>query len=239
MDFISGGSPAETALKLKPKITQKFGDPATRQKALSQLGDMDVPEATGVLLQRFTITVDPHTTDQDEKELAFDLIVSRKNDALEPTREFLKRSDTASSWALKVLEAIVPEPEVIGIVVENLTRLGAEYTRDPEKKQVLLNFLASKDDPRIGPAVLPFVEDMSDDIKIAALNTLAKVKHEPAREPVLTLLTGEETGKRVQSACVALLFECGFPVQGFREKVEARLSDPFHLDKSGVVKKRG
>jgi HEAT repeat protein len=239
LDFISGGTPAEKAQKLKAKVTQKFGDAANRQKAISTLGDMDIPEATAVLLYRFTINVDPHTTDHDEKEHTFDLICARGEAAVVPTKEFLKKSDAASSWALKILGAIMTEEQVISVAIENLERLGAEYTRDPEKKQVLLGFLQGKADPRIGPVALPFLEDMADDIKLAALATLSSVKFEGAREPVLKLLTGDETGKRVQTACIALLHDCGFNVQGFREKVEERLSEPYHLDKSGLVKKRG
>lgn len=239
LDFISGGSPADKAQKLKAKVTQKYGDAANRQKAITTLGEMNIPEATAVLLHRFTITVDPHTTDQDEKEHTFDLVTARGEAAVGPTRDFLKKSDQASSWALKILGAILPEEQVISTVIENLERLGSEYTRDPEKKAVLLGFLQGKSDPRIGPTALPFLQDMADDIKLAALATLASVKYEPAREPVLELLTAEETGKRVQSACLALLHDCALPVQGYREKVEARLSEPYHLDKAGLVKKRG
>lgn len=239
LDFITGGTPAQKAQKLKAKVTQKYGDPTTRQKAISQLGELRTPEAAAVLLHRFTITVDPHTTDEDEKNHVFDLLTSQRQDVVPAVKEFLVRSDHASSWALRVLGAVLPEAEVIGIACENLTRMGAEYTRDPEKKQVLLQFLQGKDDPRIGPTALPFLQDMSDDIKLAALATLASQKYEPAREPILELLTADETAKRLQGACVQALAECGFTVQGYREKVEARLSDPWFVDKAGAVKKRG
>jgi hypothetical protein len=239
LDFISGGTPADKAQKLKAKVTQKYGDAANRQKAITQLGELNIPESTMVLLHRFTISVDPQTTDQDEKEHTFDLITARGDAAVGPTKDFLKKSDQASSWVLKILEEILPEDQVVSTVIENLQRLGSEYTRDPEKKAVLLGYLVGKTDPRIGPTALPFLEDMSDEIKLAALVTLGSVKFEPAREPVLKLLTGEETAKRVQSACVTLLHDCGFNVQGYREKVESHLSEPYYLDKSGAVKKRG
>ena len=48
-DFLGGSGP-EKALKLKSKVTQKYGDPSTRQKALQQLGEMKFPEAVTVLL---------------------------------------------------------------------------------------------------------------------------------------------------------------------------------------------
>jgi HEAT repeat protein len=238
LDFLGGKSP-EKALKLKAKVTQKYGDPVTRQKAIQQLGEMDFPEAVSVLLSRFTVTVEPQTTDADEKEQAFELVRGRGAVAVPTIVEFLGRTDLASSWAVRLLQALLPEPEVVGILVDQLGTLARGYTRNPEKKLVLLGWLTGKDDPRIAPAVLPLLEDMADDVKIAALSALGPLKHAPAREPMLALLTAAETGRRVQTAAVEALAASGFGVQGFREKVEALLPDGFFVDKSGVLKRRG
>jgi HEAT repeat protein len=239
LSFFGGGTPAEKAQRLKAKATQKYGDAATRQKALQQLSELKHPDAVPVLMNRFTFNVDPQTTDAEEKEHVFQSICELEKDAVPPVKAFLVRSDTASSWALKILDTVLPPTEVLQIVTEELQRLGANYTRDPEKKEVLIRFLEGKQDERIGPVLVPFLNDMSDDVKMAALKTLASVKYEPARETLLTLLVTEETAKRVQTACVATLVETGFPVTGFREKVEAKLPEGHFIDKSGVVKKRG
>ncbi|WP_224362270.1 HEAT repeat domain-containing protein [Hyalangium versicolor] len=236
-DFFGGSGP-EKALKLKPKVTQKYGDPATRQKAIQQLGEMKYPEAVSVLLARFTLTVEPLTTDADEKEHVYELIKGFGKDAIAPIQEFLRKSDQATSWALRLLGELLPEPEVIATCVDTLTHLSSHYTRDPEKKVVLLHHVTGKEDPRIAPAVLPFLEDMADDVKIAALKALAPSKHEPAREPMLKLLTADDTARRVQTAALAAIHESGFGVQGFREKVEALLVEPYTVDKAGLVVKR-
>ncbi len=238
LDFLGGGTAADKATRLKSKVTQKYGDPATRQKAISQLGDMKTPEAIAVLMHRFTLTVDPHTTDADEKDHVFEIICGLADHAVQPVKDFLKRSDAASSWALKVLEEILPNDQVIGIACDELKRLGAEYTRDPEKKVVLMNYLESKDDPRISEAIVPLLSDMADEVKMAALKTLAALKYEPAREKMLELLVGEDTAKRVQTAAIEAISASQFTVQGYREKVEKRLGDGWHLDKSGALKKR-
>lgn len=307
-DFFGGGTSAEKALKLKPKVTQKYGDAANRQKAIEALGEMHTPDAVGVLMQRFTLSVDPQTTDASEKEDVFSYITSmgdltvplkafndRKKasvtgDALrDATRElraaglkkgqvdreglskavaaaagatpdevkelteavaleiesifrvkdFLKKSDQASSWAVRVLETMLDPDEVIGVVVEELHRLGAEYTRDPEKKEVLLHFVEGKGDPRIPPAVLLLLDDMGDEVKIAALKVLGPLGFEPARDKMLEMLTHDETAKRVQTAAIAALHESRFTVQGYREKVEKRIAEPWYLDGSGALKKRG
>ena len=238
-DFFGGGSPADKAQKLKGKVTQKYGDPTTRQKAIEQLAALKSADAVPVLMQRFTFMVEPQTTDADEKATVFDSICELETGAVPPVVEFLTKSDSASSWAVKILEAVLPEPEVIGAVTTELKRLGAEYTRDPEKKEVLLHFLLGKKDDRIGPSAQPFLHDMSDDVKMAAIKTVASAAFEPAREDLLTLLVTEDTAKRVQTACETALVETGFSVHGFREKVEGKLPGGHFIDKAGVVKKRG
>lgn len=237
-DMFFGGGP-EKALKLKAKIVQKYGDATARQKAIEQVGAMDFPEAISTLMARFTITVDPATTDQDEKDHVFQLLCSKGEKTVAPVFDFLKRSDQASSWALRVLSAVAPAPQVLDMCLEYLTQLGAQYTRDPAKKLVLLNFVEGKTDPRIGPAVLPYLEDMADDVKTTALKVLGPLKYEPARDRILDLLTHADTGRRVQSAAIEALNESGFGVQGYREKVEGLLKDPYFVDKSGILKKRG
>lgn len=239
LDFFSGGSGPEKALKLKKKVTEKYGDPNTRQKAISQLGDMKSPEAVSVLMHRYTINVDPGTTDSDEKDTVFRLITSMGADAVAPVRDFLTKSEAASSWALKILESLVDANQMVEVACTELNRLGSEYTRDPEKKTVLLQYVGGKSDARIAPAVMPFLEDHSDDVKIAALKTLGPLKYEAAREPMLKLLTDDETAKRVQTTVIAALAESGFTVQGYREKVEKRLIEPWYVDGAGALKRRG
>ncbi|MFT3708571.1 MAG: HEAT repeat domain-containing protein [Archangium sp.] len=190
-------------------------------------------------MQRFTFAVDPQTTDAEEKQHVFETICELGADAIPHVKDFLSKSESASSWALRIFDTVLPEEQVIQIVTDQLKHLGANYTRDPEKKEVLIRSLEGKQNAEIGPSLVPFIHDMSDDVKMAALKTIASIKHAPAREEVLKLLVEDETAKRVQTACVATLFEAGFEVQGFREKVEKRLPEGYFIDKAGFVKKRG
>jgi len=237
--FGFGGKSPERATKLKAKVTQKYGGPEARQKAIQQLGEMDFPEATASLLARFTIAVEPQTTDGDEKEHVFGLIRSRGEAAVEPIRNFLRRNDQASSWAVRLLREILPHDRFVTAIVEHLRELGEVYTRDPEKKLVLLHEAESLEDPRVAPAALPFLDDMADDVKIAGLRALAPRGYPDAREPMLRLLTAPETARRVQTAAIEAIARSAFGVQGYREKVESLLPEPFFVDKAGILKRRG
>lgn len=235
---IFGGTPPEKAKKLKNKVLQKYGDPSSRQKAIAQLGQLKCPEAVGSLLARFTVSVEPSTVDQDEKDQVFELIRSSGRDAVEPIKEFLLGNDLASSWAVRLLSSLLPEPEAVGTFIEMLEKVGAGYVRNPEKKLVLIHHLTGKDDPRIAEVLRPLLDDMSDEVKIAALTALGPLRHEPAREPMLRLLTAPDTARRVQMAAITAISESGFGVQGFREKVEEHLPPNYFVDKAGIIKKR-
>ncbi len=239
LDIFGGGKSPERATKLKAKVTQKYGGPEARQKAIQQLGEMEFPEATASLLARFTITVDPATTDTDEKEHVFGLIRARGEAAVDPIRTFLRRSDQASSWAMRLLREILPADRYVTVVVEHLGELGEVYTRDPEKKLVLLHEAESLEDLRLAPRLLPFLEDMADDVKIAGLRALGPKAYLEARDPMLKLLTAPETARRVQTAAIEAIARSGFGVQGYREKVESLLPEPFFVDKAGILKRRG
>lgn len=238
-DIFKSSTPAEKAQKLKKKVTEKYGEAQARQKAIDELIQTRSPDVVPVLMQRFTMLVEPQTTDADEKQMVFDAIVAQGEQAVPPVKDFLKKSEAASSWAVKILEGILDEEKVIEIVIEELKRLGVEYTRDPEKKEVLLHFLDGKQGPGITDAAIALLKDMSDDVKMTALRTLGRLKDPKAREPILEVLIQEETAKRVQTRCVEVLHETGFEVQGHREKVEKRVTEPYFVDKAGVVKKRG
>ena len=237
LDFLSG-SPEKRIKGLQKKITEKYGPPENRQKAIDQLLDMDSPAAIAALLMRFTVNAEPSITDAEEKDYTYRSILKFEEDAVEPLKAFLKKSDVATSWALKALRELLPEAEIVSICSEILTKLGPEYTRDPEKKMVLLSTLGELNDERITPVLMPFLEDPSDDVRITTAASLTRQKDERSREALLKCFVESSDRARVVGALTQALHETGFGVQGFREKVETGLPEGYFVDKAGQVKKR-
>ncbi len=233
-----GGSPEKRIKSAQKKITEKYGPPENRQKAIDQLIDLGSPEAIGALLHRFSIKAEPSITDAEEKEYTFRAILNFQEKAVEPVKQFLRKSDVATSWMLKMLRQLLAEPEIVALCIEILEKLGPEYTRDPEKKTVLIAALGEMKDERATPAIVPFLQDASDDVRIAAAAALARQKDERAREPMLQALADSGEHARVVAALAAALAETGFAVQGYREKVEKLATDPYSVDRGGTVKKR-
>lgn len=237
LDFLSR-DPAVKAKRLQKAVTEKYGPPENRQKAIDQLLDMGTSDALSALMMRFTVNAEPSITDAEEKDYTYNSILRFEADAVEPVKAFLRKSEVATSWALKLLAKLIPEGEIVGLCLEILAKLGPEYTRDPEKKTVLIATLGDLKDERITPVLLPFLEDPSDDVRIAAATALTKHKDERCREPLLKAFVDSSDRPRVKAVLSDSLLQTGFGVQGFREKVEAGLPEGFYVDKAGVVKKR-
>jgi hypothetical protein len=237
-DLIAG-SPEKRVKSLQKKVTEKYGPPENRQKAIEQLLDLGTPEALSALMMRFTVNAEPSIADAEEKEYTYQSILHFQDKAVAPLKDFVRRSEKAVSWALRMLRALLPEPEVVSLCLEELTRIGPEYTRDPEKKTVLLSTLGELNDERIALEVLPFLADPSDDVRIAAATVLKAKKDERAREALLKAWVDSLDRKRVVDVLAGVLADTGFGVQGFREKIEKNLPDGFYVDKAGLVKRRG
>ena len=142
-DFFGSKGGGKAGLrKQAQKVTEKYGPPENRQKVIEQLADMDTPEALSVLCLRFTIRADPGITDDEEKEHVRHILVDAGEKAVGPVKEFLEAQESGVSWGLRVLASLRPADDVVGTALKLLHRLGREYSRDPEKKLVLLSWLA-------------------------------------------------------------------------------------------------
>ncbi|HET8542183.1 MAG TPA: HEAT repeat domain-containing protein [Anaeromyxobacter sp.] len=230
--------------KLAKKVTERYGPPENRQKAMQQLSDMGTPAALRTLCRRFTVRAEPGITDDEEKETTRRMLVDEGAEAIGPIEGFVREEEDGIAWALRALAEIAPAQKVLAVVVEELSRLGKIYTRDPEKKLVLLTWLrehhAGAGSADVEAALLPLLEDFSDDVRITATRALVSVSPgERARDALIQLLLRDRDNARVRGEVFDALAALGADVKGHRPAVEALLVEPFFLDREGRVKKRG
>jgi hypothetical protein len=230
--------------RLARKVTEKYGPPENRQKAMDQLGEDGSAAALKTLCLRFTVHAEPGITDQEEKEAARGWLVEAGRDAVGPVTEFLREQETGVSWGLQVLARLCQPEELLRVVTTELAHLGTVYSRDPEKKLTLLAWTAEhhagEGDESLEQALLALLHDLSDDVRISATRVLAgRPLSEPVREALIQLFLRDEGNARVRGEVLAALHRLGASVKGYRPSVEPLLVDPWFLDKDGVVKKRG
>ena len=231
-----GGTPEVRAQRLQKKLMEKFGPPENRQGALEDLGKIESEAAVEALLMRFTFRVDPGITDDEEKQRALVLITDADERALPPLKRFILTRDEIS-WPLKALSDLLPEPEVVKFLLEVTAKVASEYSRVPEKKVLLLHALKEHRDPGIAAAVQPFLEDMDDEVQIAAAEVICAQGGEDGREPVLQhfLRAHDGSNARVREALAGLLADSAWDVKGYTPRVAAALPPAYKLDSKGHV----
>ena len=236
LDMLGMGGPEAKVRRLQKKAMQKFGPAENRQGAIEELGGLKTEAAIDALLSRYTFRVDPGITDDDEKARVLALLTQAGGVALAPVKRFISSRDEIS-WPLRALEGLLPEAEVVKFLVEVARKIGGEYSRVPEKKVLLLHALSAHRSPDIAPAVLPFLDDMDDEVQIAAAEVIVKQQHPAGREPLIQhfLKAHEGSNARVREALSGLLADSGWDVKGYTPKVEAALPQGYKLDSRGKV----
>ena len=185
LDFIGiGGGEEGKVRRLQKKAMEKFGPPENRQGAIEELGELKTEPAIDALLMRYTIRVDPGITDDEEKARVLALIIQAGATALPAVKRFILGRDEIS-WPLRALSDLLPEAEVVKFLVELAGKVGSEYSRVPEKKVLLLHALRNHKAKEIVPVVLPFLEDMEDEVQIAAAEVIARQEDPAGREPLI------------------------------------------------------
>lgn len=230
--------------KLAKKITEKYGPPENRQRAIAQLGEMGTADALATLCLRFTVRAEPGIADDEEKRMTSDILAEAGEAAVAPLARFVREQEEGVAWGLRALARVSGQAKVLEVVVAEIARLGTVYTRDPEKKIVLLTWLkehhAGASSAAVEDALLPLLEDFSDDVRIAATRALVGVSPgEKARDALIQLLLRDRDNARVRGEVLEAMAALGADVKGHRPTVETLLVEPFFLDREGRVKKRG
>jgi len=88
--------------------------------------------------------------------------------------------------------------------------------------------------------VLPFLDDMDDEVQIAAAEVIARQQDPIGREPLIQhfLKAHEGNNARVREALAGLLADSGWDVKGYTPKVEAALPQGYKLDARGRLARK-
>jgi HEAT repeat protein len=241
-DLFSKGNRSERSLKrYAVKAIHKHIQSADRLRALEELyraGQEGNEEATYALLRRFSFVYDKTIEDEQEKDWAYDAVVSLGEKALGPVRRYLKSAESIS-WPLRILEKVATREEIFKTLRELLEQHEPGYERDPSVKQQLLGFVADLKDPEGVALIAPYFEDMDETVRFTAVEALLKLKDPAAREPLCAQFVSEkEDSLRIRVRIADGFADLGWDVVGFRGTFEKLLPDSFFLDKAGKVKRK-
>ncbi len=209
-----------------------------RQEALHELVKMKTADAAEALLRRFTFAVDPSITDQEEKELAFEGVVAAGKDAIEPVRAFAAKAESLA-WPMRILKELLDEEGFVDELLVWLERWDTEYAKFIDPKLQILDTLGDYKNPKIRPAVTPFLEDVDDRARFNAAVAVLKQEEPEGLEPLLAVLLDEES-VRIKTKIADGIAQLGWEIpEEKRDAVRKVLPYEFGIDGSGRITKRG
>ena len=234
-----GGGPQAKVARLQKKTVEKFGPKENRQGAIEELGELKTEAAIDALLMRYTVRVDPGITDDEEKARVMALVIEGGTVSVPPVKRFIQTREDIS-WPLRALARLVPQTELLEFLLQLARKEAAEYSRTAEKKKLVLHALGEHRSPEITAAVVPFLDDMDDDVQIAAAEIIARQQEAAGREPLLQhfLRAHEGSNARVREALAGFLADSTYDVKGYTPKVEAALPPGYKLDSKGKVQRK-
>jgi hypothetical protein len=239
-DLFSKDGRAQRARERNIKgAVNKFSQSPDRMKALQSLRDDGSPDALYGLLRRFGMMYDKSIEDEQEKEWVFEVLLEKGPAIIEPIKKYLLAADSIS-WPLRLLDRVAGKEQELEVLKVVLERHEPGYERDPTKKIQLLNHLASVKDDRVPPLIAPYLADMDEGVRYAAVEALVRHKNEEAaREPLLQHFVSDgEDSLRIRLQIAEAFADLGWLVKGHRGEVEKKLPEQFQLDREGHFKKK-
>jgi hypothetical protein len=240
-----GGNSDGGGDKKKSNPAAKFAEAAgskraqayDRQEAIQELSKLGTADAVEALLKRFTFNTDPSITDQEEKQLAFEGILTAGKEAIPPVRTFAAKAESLG-WPIKILKALLEEEELVDELLVWLKKWDTEYSKFVDPKLQLLQELESYKSPKIRPAIERFLEDASDPARFNAAAAILVQADPEALQPLLKLMLEEES-VRIRTKIAEGLSSHAWEIpEDQRDPLRKVLPPQFSVNGSGVVTKR-
>lgn len=214
------------------RAINKYAQSPDRLRALQALRDDGSPEALYGLLRRFGMMYDKTIDDEQEKEWVFEALAEKGSAVLGPLKKYFFAAESIT-WPLRLLDKVVAtKEETIALLEEILARHEPGYERDPTKKIQLMNHLAGLKHPRVSPLVLPYLGDMDEGVRCAAVEALVRQADEAsARGPLLEhFVSAQEDSLRIRLRIADGFADLGWTLGDQRAAVEKRLPDAFQIE---------
>jgi HEAT repeat protein len=237
--FSKEGREKRNRAKNIKRAVNKYAQSPDRYKALQALRDDGSAEATFGLLRRFGMRYDKSIEDEQEKDWVFEVLVEKGAAIIPEVERYLQVADSIS-WPLRLLAKIADRATELEVVQRVLERHEPGYERDPTKKIQLLNHLGGLKVPEAPGLCVPYLGDMDEGVRYAAMEALVRHGNEDvAREPLLAhFVSDAEESLRIRLQIAEGLAERGWLVKSNRPAFDKKLPETFAIDREGRVKKK-
>lgn len=240
-------------------VADKRAQTYDRAESLQILADMRTAESAAALLKRFSFSIDPSITDQEEKECAFSGIVDagrpgdlpkdekerekvlaeaaeRREKVVDATRVFAEKAEQLT-WPIKVLRALLDDDGYRDELTDMLERFDTEYARNVEPKIQLLVALEEVPGEDSREVVEQFLGDVNETVRFHAAECTFAHGNPESAAALCKMLVSEES-VRVKNKVAEGFVRRGWAIPAdLRDDVAKSLRDTesYRVDASGKV----
>jgi len=248
-DFLKKGStppPAKGAVPLSKKVAgpaklvgDKRAQAYDRAEAIRQLSELETAEAAEALLKRFTFTIDPSITDQEEKEAAYEGVVRVGESVVPAVLAFCKRAEVLT-WPLRMLRAILGDEAYKAELLGLAESFDTEYSRNVEPKLQVVAALEEVAGDDVRTAVERFLDDVNETVRFHAVQSTFAQAQRQSTGPLARLLETEESVRIKNKICEGfILKEWSVPTELLSQTKKAMADvDDFRLRDDGTFSRR-
>jgi hypothetical protein len=237
-DRKEGAKKSGAAAKWAEAAANKRAQAPDRQEALQELSKLKSADAAEALLKRFTFSIDPSITDQEEKEFAYEGILGAGKEAIEPVRAFAMKAESVQ-WPYKIMKEILEEEDLVDELIKWLSRWDTEYVKFMDPKLQLLDALGDYKSPKVRPAVEPFLDDFTEEARYRAVQTILAQNEPDALGKLIERFLDEES-VRIKNKILDGTASLGWTIpEDQRDPMRKALSYEYGIDGDGKITKRG
>lgn len=171
-DFFSNKPTPSKIAKISARMMNEHQQQQIRQEAMEELVAFGTPEAISALIKRLGVNFRDTIKNEQEKRWVADVLVERfAAEAIEPMSTYI-RTETHISSVIMTLGRLLSDERVIALLLETLAQYPAHDHRSIEQRLQLVDALADHDAEHILEAVIPYLMDHDDDIRIKVMDIL-------------------------------------------------------------------
>lgn len=197
-DTKTSGRPAgdKNVARLGRVAADKLAQNYDRMEAIEALSRIHSGEAAAALLKRFSFSIEPSITDQEEKDIAFHGVVACGEAAIEPTLNYCEKAESLT-WPLKILKEVLSGERYVEEIVDLLDAHDTDWSRNVDPKLHLIRALEGQKNPEVQEVLLRFLEDVSEPVRFQTAIALFSLEDQEVLPKIFEKAVEEESTRFV------------------------------------------
>jgi hypothetical protein len=193
--------------------TSVFRQSADRFAAMEKLKSDGSEASLFNLCKRFSVNADKTIEDHQEKEWVVEALVEKGAVALPAVRRYM-RDAPGLHYPLSIVARIAEPPLVLEVVDELLAREEPGYTREPNRKMDIIEWLGEwqgASDEEVIRRIAPYLGDFDEGVRFKATDVVTQRPHAIASTGLArALVRPEEESKRLKLRIAEVMAANGF-----------------------------